>query len=154
MDPLTICATVASLVKTCGTAVTTCNGLLNKYKNAPDLLASIRTECTTIKMTLSYIDWLVKRDTDLLSSQLKDHGPLAETFEVALTGYATTFSLLDAELQQLYNGNQDDKAYKWKDKMRYMWDENHVKDLLNHMRGLRSAVNLVVAALQMYASRA
>ena len=152
MDPLTICATVTGLAKTCGTAVTTCSGLLSKYKNAPEILASIRTECTTIKLTLSYVDWLVKRDTELLSSQLKAHAPLAETFDVALTGCAFTFSLLDIELQKLYDKSKDHDGYTWKDKMRYVWDEDRVKITLDHMRGLQSAVNLVLAALQTYVS--
>ena len=73
MDPVTICTTVASLVNTCGTAAIKCNGLLSKYKNAPQILASIRTECVTIKNALSYVDLFVKRDTELLSSQLNAH---------------------------------------------------------------------------------
>ena len=152
MDPFTICTTVASLVKTCGTAATTCNGLLSKYKNAPQILASIRTECATIKTALSYVDWLVKRDTKLLSSQLKAHSPLAETLDVALTGCAVTFSLLDIELQKLYDKSKDQDGYKWKDKMRYVWDEDRAKNILDHMRGLHNAVNLVLTAFQTYVS--
>lgn len=152
MDPLTICTTVASLVKTCGTAATTCNGLLSKYKQAPQILASIRTECTTIKTALSYVDGLLKRDTALLSSQLKAHSPLAETLDVALTGCAVTFSLLDVELRKLYDRSKDQDGYKWKDKMRYVWDENSAKNILDSMRGLQSAVNLVLTALQTYVS--
>lgn len=150
MDPFTICTTVASLVKNCGTAATTCHGLLSKYKNAPQLLASIRTECATIKTALSYVDWLVKRDTELLSSQLKAHSPLAETLDVALTGCAVTFSLLDIELQKLYDKSKDQDGYKWRDKMRYVWDEDRAKNILDHMRGLNSAVSLVLTALQTY----
>ena len=148
MDPLTICATIASLVKTCGTAVAACSGLLGKYKNAPEILGSIRTECTTIRTTLSYIDWLVKQDTELLSSQLKAHSPLAETFDVALTGCAFTFSLLDVELQKLYDRGRDHDGYKWQDRMKYVWDEDRVRTILDHMRGLQSAANFVLTALQ------
>ena len=148
MDPFTICTTVASLVKTCGTAVITCNGLLGRYKNAPQILASIRTECVTIKSTLSYVDWLVKRDTELLSSQLKAHNPLAETLDVALTGCAVTFSILDIEHKKLYDNSKDQDNYKGKDRMRYLWDEDRAKSTLDHMRGLQSAVNLVLTALQ------
>lgn len=152
MDPLSICASITGLMKTCGTAVTTCSRLLGKYKNAPESLASIRTECTTIKTTLSYVDYLVKRDTELFSSQLKAYSPLAETFDVALTGCAFTFLLLDIELQKLYDRGKDHDGYKWKDKMRYVWDEDRAKNILDHMRGLQSAVNLVLAALQTYVS--
>ena len=152
MDPVAICTTVSTLVKTCGTAVRTCSGLLGKYKNAPDILASIRTECIAIKTTLAHVDGLVKRDTMLLSSQLKAYGPLAETFDITLSGCAYTFSLLDIELQKLYDGSKDHNSYKWKNKMRYLWDEDRVKTILDHMRGLQSAVNLMLTALQTYVS--
>ena len=152
MDPLTICVTVAGLVKTCGTAATTCNGLLGRYKNALEILVSIRTECTAIKTTLSFVERLVKRDTKLLSSQLDAYSPLSETLDVALSGCAFTFSILDIELQKLYDSGKNHDGYKWKDKVRYLWDEDRVKNILDHMRGLQSAVNLVLTALQTYVS--
>lgn len=124
MDPLTTCTNVAGLVTTRGTAATTCNGLLSKYKQAPQILASIRTECITIKTALSYVDGLLKRDTELFSSQLKAHSPLAETLDVALTGCAVTCSLLDFELRKLYDRSKDQDGYKRRDEMRYVWDEN------------------------------
>ena len=152
MDPFTICMTVAGLLKSCGTAVTTCNGLLDRYKNAPVILISIRAECTTIETALSYVDWLVKRDLDHFSSQLHAHTPLAETFDVALTGCAFTFSLLDMELKKLCERGKDQDGYNWKDRMRFMWDEDRVKTILDHMRGLQGAANLVLTALQTYVS--
>ena len=152
MDPFTICTTVASLVNTCGTAAIKCNGLLIKYKTAPQILASIRTECVTIKTALSYVNWFVKRDTELLSSQLKAHSPLAETLDVALDGCAVTFRLLDIELQKFYDRSKDQDGYTWKDNMRYVWDENSARNILDSMRGLQSAVNLVLTALQLYVS--
>lgn len=130
MDPLTICATVTGLVRTCGTAATTCNGLLGRYKNAPEILISIRTECIAIKTTLSFVERLVKRDIKQLSSQLKAYSPLAETLDVALSGCAFTFSILDIELQKLYDRSKNHDGYRWKDKMRYLWDEDRVKNII------------------------
>ena len=148
-----ISTTVAGLVKTCGTAATSCNTFIGKYKNAPQSLAAIRTECTTIKSALSYVDWMVKRDTERLSSQLKAHSPLADTLDVVLTGCAVTFSLLDIELKKLYDGSKDQDGYKWKEKMRYMWNEGRATNILDHMRGIQGAVQLVLTALQAYVSK-
>ena len=94
----------------------------------------------------------MKRDTKLLSSQLKAHGPLVEIFDVPLTGCALTFSLLDIELQKLYDRSKDNDTYRWKHKMRYVWNEDQAKAILDHMRGLQSAVNLMLTALQTYVS--
>ena len=148
MDPLSISTAVAALVTTSTKAVVLCNTLVGKYKNAPRTLASIRTECTTVKAGLSYIYYLINRDTELFSSQMQAHGPLAETLDVALTGCTVTFSLLDCELQKLYDKSGDRDSFKWKDRMRFIWDEKVAKELLDQMRGLQSAVTLVLTALQ------
>ena len=150
MDPLTIGVTVAGLVRTCGTAVTMCSGLITKYKTAPAILASIRTECITVKSALSYVDWIIKRDADLLSSQFQAHSPLLEIFDVPLNACVLTFSLLDIELQKLYDRSKDHDSFKWKNKMKYVWNEDQAKTILDHMRGLQSALNLMLTALQTY----
>ena len=129
-----------------------CTELISKYKTAPAILTSIRTERITIKAALSYVNCLMKRDTELLSSQLKAHGPLVEIFDVPLTGCALTFSLLDIELQKLYDRSKDHDSYRWKHKMKYVWNEDQAKAILDHMRGLQSAVNLMLTALQTYVS--
>ena len=152
MDPLAICTTVTGLVRTSGTAATMCSRLITKYETAPAILASIRTECITVKTALSYMDWIIKQDADLFSSQLKAHSPLLEIFEVPLTGCIFTFSLLDIELQKLCDRSKDHGSYKWKDRMKYVWNEERAKAILDHMRGLQSALDLMLTVLQTYVS--
>lgn len=79
---------------------------------------------------------------------MQAHRPLAETLDVALTGCTVTFSLLNYKLQKLYGKSGDRDSFKWKDKMRFTWDEKVAKELLDQMRGLQSAVTLVLTALQ------
>lgn len=148
MDPIAIGTTVASLVTICTKATMTCNTLIVKYKNVPQTLASIHTECTTIKAALSYVYWLVNRDTELLSSQLRIQGPLAETLDVALTGCTVTFSLLDSELKKLYDKGKGRDGYGKKDQLRYIWNESLAETILGNMRGLQGAVTPVLTALQ------
>jgi len=38
-----------------------------------------------------------------------------------------TFSLLDCELEKLYEGSKEHEAYKTKDKSKYIWDEHFAK---------------------------
>ena len=148
MDPITIGTTVASLVATFTKGAQTCNTLLSKYEQAPQMLASIHTECTTIKLALSHVYWLVNSNTELLSSQLDARGPLAETFDVALTGCTVTFSLLDIELQKLCQQSKGSATYKAKNKMKFVWNEDLARSLLDNMRGLQGAVTLLLTALQ------
>ena len=152
MDPLAICTTVIGLVRTSGTAATMCSGLITKYKRAPAILASIRTECIIVKTALSYVDWIVKQDADLFSSQLKAHGPLLEIFEVPLTECIFIFSLLDIELQKLCDRSKDHDSFKWEDNMKYVWNEAQADTILDHMRGLQSALNFMLTVLQTYVS--
>ena len=148
MDPITIGTTVASLVTTFTKGAQTCNDLLSKYKQAPQTLASIHTECTTIKLALSHVYWLVNSNTELLASQLDARGPLAETFDVALTGCTVTFSLLDIELQKLCQQSKDESTYGTKERMKFVWNEGFARSLLDDMRGLQGAVTLLLTALQ------
>ena len=87
-------------------------------------------------------------NTELLSSQLDARGPLAETFDVALTGCTVTFSLLDTELQKLCQQSKGSDTYKAKDKMKFVWNEDLARSLLDDMRGLQGAVTLLLTALQ------
>jgi hypothetical protein len=41
------------------------------------------------------------------------------------------------------------KDTKRKDKSKYLWDEDFAKHILDHMRGLQDAVDLVLTTLQM-----
>ncbi|KAK0513620.1 hypothetical protein JMJ35_003984 [Cladonia borealis] len=148
MDPISIGTTIASLVKTFTTGAQTCNALLSKYKHAPQTLASIHTECTTIKLALSHVYWLVNSDSELLSSQLDAQGPLAETFDVALTGCTVAFSLLDVELQKLCQQSKEKESFSTKERIRFVWNEDLARSLLDDMRGLQGAVTLLLTALQ------
>lgn len=138
MDSLAICTIVTGLVRTFGTAATMCSGLITKYKTALAILASIRTECITF--------------ADLFSSQLKAHSPLSEIFEIPLTGCIFIFSLLDIELQKLCDRSKDHDSYKWEDNMKYVWNEAQADTILDHMRGLQSALNFMLTVLQTYVS--
>ena len=148
MDPATIGTTVAFLVATFTKSAQTCNTLLSKYKHAPQTLASIYTECTTVKLALSHVYWLVNSNAELLSSQLDAQGPLAETFDVALTGCTVTFSLLDVELQKLCQQNKEKESSSAKERIRFVWNEDLARSLLDDMRGLQGAVTLLLTALQ------
>ena len=78
---------------------------------------------------------------------------MLEIFDVPLTGCVFIFSLLDVELQKLYDSSKEHDSYKWKDKMRYVWNEDQVKAILDNMRGLQSAFDLMLTVLQTYVSR-
>ena len=145
MDALSITVSVVSLVTTSARVATYCNSLIGKYKNAPQILSSVRTEVAATKAALSYVYMLMNRDSPVTNWS---EGPLAESLDVALTGCTITFSLLDVELQKLYNASNADGCYSWNNKLRFMWDEGTMRSLLDQMRGIRDAVNLVLTALQ------
>ena len=87
-------------------------------------------------------------NTELLASQLDAQGPLAETFDVALTGCTVTFSLLDMELQKLCQQSKEKETYSAKERIKLVWNEDLARSLLDDMRGLQGAVTLLLTALQ------
>ena len=88
------------------------------------------------QLALSHVYWLVNSNAELLSSQLDAQGPLAETFDVALTGCTVTFSLLDAELQKLCQQSKEKESFSAR-RIRFVWNEDLARSLLDNMRGLQ-----------------
>jgi hypothetical protein len=73
--------------------------------------------------------------------------------DVALTGCMVLFSCLDTEIQRIVAGTPDPAQIRWRSKLRMMWNEQKLNELLNALRGQQTAINLLIQLLQMYYSR-
>lgn len=147
-DPVSISVAVVSLVTSATKAAKTCNTLCDKYKDAPFSLTSVHIECLTTKASLSMVDMLMKRNPSLMKSRLEADTPLAENIDVVLTGCCLTFALAEIEINKLTAIDKDSVIRSWKDKCRAVWQEDRMVMLLDRMRGIRDAVNLLLTVLQ------
>ncbi len=67
------------------------------------------------------------------------------TFDQAITGCMLVYSVLEDEVQKLYA-----RADSVSGRIRYLWREEAMKDLLHQIRGQQTALTLLIQALQMY----
>lgn len=101
MDPLSIAASVASLVTICAQIVTICSELRTKYHDAPRILSSIKAECASTRESLLLISLLIKQSDTTALSHLPTNEILIQNFNIALTGCTLTLSVIDNELQSI-----------------------------------------------------
>jgi hypothetical protein len=61
------------------------------------------------------------------------------------------FSCLDAEIQRITGGSTQNAALRrWRPRLRMMWSESQLNDLLSSIRGQQTAMTLLIQLLQMY----
>jgi hypothetical protein len=150
MDPLSITASVMSVTAGCMKLAKTISDLREKYKHAQTILSALCAESTVICATLSQIQSLILRRPDVFRTQLRERPELVATFDVAVTGCMAVFAVLDDEVQKLVaHGVEAANDVGWADKAKFLWNESFMKDLLQQIRGLQSALTLLVQAMQL-----
>lgn len=119
-----------------------------KYSHASLMIASISSECSVLAVALGQIEKVVKRDNKNLSSKLDPAtSDLNISLELALGGCRTILLSLDEEVKKI-TGAKGSHPLKWKSKVKYVWNEAGMKDLLITLRGQQAALHLLLAALQ------
>jgi hypothetical protein len=53
------------------------------------------------------------------------------------------FTLLEAEIQRITAGTSDPSRIRWRARLRMMWNESQLNDLLSSVRGQQTAMTLV-----------
>lgn len=148
-DPLSVSASVVGLVANFTQAAIGCNNLIKSYKGAPIAITSIHTECTVLRIALNQVYAVMTKDLGATSDRMTSDSRLAEDFEIALDGCQLTFQCLDEELRRILKASdqEEHQQVKWKDRFNYVWNEESMKSILEQMRGLSGAVNLLLTAL-------
>jgi hypothetical protein len=70
--------------------------------------------------------------------------------DAALTGAMVLFSCLHSEIQSILAGAPDSSQLRWRSRVRVMWNEAKLNELLNALRGQQISLNLLIQLLQMY----
>ena len=150
MDPLSISAAVAGIISSCLTTATTLNRLRSSYLNASLTIGSICSEMTVISASLAQIQNYILTNTSAVSEQFQTHLDLKLTFDIALTGCMVTFSCLEEEANSLVEKATEGREFNWADKVKVVWKEDNMKELLQQLRGQQTAISVLLQSLQMY----
>lgn len=152
MDPLSITASVAGIAATCLRTAKTLNDLRTKYNDASLTMASICSETTIIGTTLAKIQMILLNKPYILTPELhatpgSEDLEVKPTFDIALAGCGEIYSCLEIEVKKLHSDTNDPPG--WKDKSRFLWNEDRLKQLLSHLRAHQSAITLLITVIQM-----
>lgn len=148
MDPLSISVSVAGLLKISAQAVSVCQEIVNKFQDAPRILSSLQSECSTTRESLALIYMLINKSDTTALSNLSTNDSLARSFDTALTGRTVTFSVIDNGLQDILKNEAQEGALGLRQKTRYAWKEDTLAKAMDELRGQRDALNLLVTVVQ------
>ncbi|RSL56832.1 hypothetical protein CEP53_006683 [Fusarium sp. AF-6] len=145
MDPLSIAASVVALTGTCLKTSKKLSDLAGNYEDVPVVIAMICSESTLISIALSELQMKILRRDDL-SQAWASRTDVLMAFETALTGCMIVFSCLEAETRQLQSQNLFSMGV-WA-KIKFMWNQDRLKDLLNALRGQQTSIGFLLKILE------
>ncbi|KAF2727460.1 hypothetical protein EJ04DRAFT_557379 [Polyplosphaeria fusca] len=148
MDPLTITSTVIGVSGRCLRSARALHDLCGKYKDASMTINAIYSETMVLSTSLAHIQALCTKNPEALRSTLNDQPQVEQTFDQALTGCVLVYSVIDDEVQRLYNGMGKEGMSGAISKSKLLWKEEAMRDVLVQIRGQQTALSLLVAVLQ------
>ena len=148
MDPLSISLAVASLTFSFAKVTKCLFAIKDTYKNVPITVVSMIAECNTINLAFTHLQSLVQKNPVALSSSFISQDTLSKTFDDALTGCMFTSSAIERELKNLVEGEEGLGSIGFRARVGFIWDEDTMNHLLQHLRGQHTAVSTLVTLLQ------
>ena len=151
MDPFFITSSVVGLTATCVQTAKALHDIRNKFQTANLTISAICTETTVISASLSQLQSSMLINTEGLSKKLKERPEFEATLDNALTGCYVVFDVLQAEIRKYteisHFGSSD---IGFRAKIRYVWNESTMQEILTQMRGLQTALSLLLQLLGSY----
>jgi hypothetical protein len=117
------------------------------YKDAPMTIVSISSETSTISVSLSHIQSLLRNTRDL-EGILQARQDLATALDTAMVGCAVLFSCLNEEMKRITTGQSGPSTFAFRSKINMLWNHNKLKELLDGLRGQQIAINTLIQLLQ------
>ena len=151
MNPLSITSSVVGLTATCVKTAKKLHDLKDKYQNANLTISAICTESTIISASLSRIQSSILDSPNALSDKLNAQPDLEATLDQALTGCYDVFDVLQDEVEKLTESARNSSSdLPFTAKVRYLWNENTMRDIREQLRGLQQALVLLLQVLGAY----
>jgi hypothetical protein len=150
MDPLARTTSVLAAVTRTSNTLQVCQRYAAHFKIADLSMASLRAECSTIRLGLHQIKSLITRDVDnALESRFEAY--VLEEYEGVLQACSLPFSVLNGHLENL--GLAQMKEISRSDfttKLRLVWSHKQMDAICQNIRGLTGAISILCTAFQSY----
>ena len=147
-EPLSIIVGLASLISVCLKVSRGVKTVAEKYQAVNNTLSALSVECSVTSAALSQIEQMLaaKQASHLIVSQ--DRSEIRLVLELALSGCAATFAVLDQELNKFERSRPSGNRLGFKTRTKYLWNEDTLKEVLQQMRDQRSSINFLIDVIQ------
>ncbi|KIW02212.1 hypothetical protein, variant [Verruconis gallopava] len=149
MDPLTVTVSVASFLANCLTTVKVLGSLSSRYPHVLVTISSIVTETTYLGSFLGHIQELLLINAPSVHDTSPAGRELRQTFDLALSACLITFGCLEEEVRQLAIQPPPDAGPEWKERVKQLWKDDIMNEILTQIREQQSTMALLVQTLQM-----
>jgi hypothetical protein len=138
-----------SLVGTALKGIQVYNNYHDRYSLAAITMASMMAQCSCVEFAILQVQEVVVNNPPS-AYLLRSDAALTKHFSSVFGACELVFSILNQRLKSLTDGNVDHVGQLSKiSKLKYVWNDQEMKDLLRNLESQASAINLLLAALQM-----
>ncbi|KAF4628319.1 hypothetical protein G7Y89_g9827 [Cudoniella acicularis] len=144
MDPISIASTVLGITSQCLKCAKILNNLRQTYSNAAITISALGSETAIVSASLSQMQMMLLQNPETFKTEL------LPVFDTAITGCSVTFSCLYSEVVKLAAGDSSPgQEPGFKAKVRVVWNNELMNELLLHIRGQQTALTLLLQLLHM-----
>lgn len=158
MDPISIAASISSLIIGSTKVVQLANSLQQQYANTEMLMTSIAAECSTVTVALAQLQSALhsRRERSWKTDGKED---VLKSVEAVTIACALTLSLMEKYMVAVLEKSQDegeasvgktDGRLTKKDKMKILWNDEEIGRLVSQLRGYQSSLSLLLNVVQWY----
>jgi hypothetical protein len=150
MEPFSLAVSVTSAARLCLAAGQGLYSLRDRYRHASITITSIFNESKLMSAFLGRIQSLLQQNGDTIIEEFNEQPQLKDIFEEALANCTIVYSRLDAEVQRLrQDTNHAGELSRW-GRMRHLWKEETMKDLLQSVRFQTMTISSLLQCLQVF----
>jgi hypothetical protein len=149
MDPLSIAATIPSLLITCRNTLAALKYIRDQYKNAQKTIEWLCTQSVTIMTALSQIQDMCSDQESALARRCKAQPSILESLDKSLAICTAIYSSLYKRLTKIKRGSSVIFQPGFLIKLKVMWSEAEMKSYLDQMVGLSSSLSFLLQGVHM-----
>jgi hypothetical protein len=137
------------LVGTTLKGIQTINTYRDLYSRSAITIASMTAQCSCVEFALLQVQETIVNNPQSIY-RLRSDSALARHFSSVFGACQLVFSILDQRLKALLdNGSNQYGELGTMKKIKQVWNDQEMKDLLRNIESQASAINLLLGALQM-----
>ena len=149
-DPLSLVATILSLVTGCGKVTAVLRDLKQSYSDAPSVLQALAVDCTTTTVVLQRLEHVLRSNPQLLAAPSRGTQNLKSSFETLVQDISNSIHRLGQEVGHIAIVAKDGSVdMSNSSRAKFMWKEEFLRSSLQEIREYRSALSFLLDCIQM-----